>query len=107
MMGLAFVVDPEAPTISRWLDHFDHAVAVMGIEHVGLGADFVDQVAQPDETVAAAKSDLGLEGFTGPEDYPALVEALRERGYNGERLEAIMSGNWLRILREALPASSD
>jgi membrane dipeptidase len=44
VMALAFVVDPEAPTLSRWVDHVDHAVAVMGVEHVGLGADFVDQV---------------------------------------------------------------
>jgi membrane dipeptidase len=114
MMALAFVVDPEAPTFSRWLDHVDHAVAVMGIEHVGLGADFVDQVTQteqghgldevPPSPVAITKSRLGLEGFTGPEDYPALVAALRGRGYDGGRLEAIMSGNWLRILREALPS---
>ncbi len=114
MMALAFVVDREAPTLSRWLDHVDHAVAVMGIEHVGLGADFVDQVAQTKqehafdevlyaETAAVSKSRLGLEGFTGPDDYPALVAALRGRGYDGERLEAITSGNWLRILREALP----
>lgn len=33
-----------------------------------------------------------------------LVTALRERGYEGERLEAIPSGNWLRILRDTLPA---
>jgi membrane dipeptidase len=99
VMALAFVVDPQAPTLSRWLDHVDHAVAVMGIEHVGLGADFVDQVTQ-----TADKSRLGLEGFAGPDDYPKLVAALRTRGYDGERLEAIMSGNWLRILRAALPA---
>ena len=46
---------------------------------------------------------LGLEDFTGPEDYPALVTALRGRGYDGEQLEAILSGNWLRVLRETLP----
>jgi membrane dipeptidase len=115
LMALAFVVDPDAPTFSRWLDHVDHAVAVMGIEHVGLGADFVDQVAHTEQghgldevlqagTVAVDKSHLGLEGFTGPDDYPALVAALRGRGYEGDRLEAIMSRNWLRILRAALPA---
>jgi membrane dipeptidase len=100
MMAIAFVVDPEAPTLSRWLDHVDHAVAVMGIEHVGLGADFVDQVP-----TSETKFQLGLEDFTGPEDYPALVTALRGRGYDGERLEAITSGNWLRVLRETLPAA--
>jgi membrane dipeptidase len=108
-------VDPKAPTLSRWLDHVDHAVAVMGIEHVGLGADFVDQAAPvqqglgPDqvlhaETAADHKSRLGLQGFTGPEHYPAFVAALRARGYDGARAEAITSGNWLRILHTALPA---
>jgi membrane dipeptidase len=100
LMGLAFVVDPEAPTLARWLDHFDHAVAVMGIEHVGLGADFVDTV----DDDALSKTRMGLEGFTAPDDFPALVAALRRRGYNGERLDAILSTNWLRILRTALPA---
>ena len=98
MMGLPFVVDPDAPTLSRWLDHFDHAVAVMGIEHVGIGADFVDRV----EPGKDEKARLALEGFAGPEDFPSLVTALRGRGYEGERLEAVMGGNWLRILRQAL-----
>ena len=115
MMALAFVVDPDAPTLSRWLDHFDHAVEVMGIEHVGLGADFVDQVtptehepgldeAPQSETAQVAKSRFSLDGFTGPENFPSLVTALGARGYDGQRLEAIMRANWLRILRQALPA---
>jgi microsomal dipeptidase-like Zn-dependent dipeptidase len=33
-----------------------------------------------------------------------LVATLGERGYEGDRLKAIMSGNWLRILRDTLPA---
>jgi membrane dipeptidase len=119
MMALAFVVDPEAPTLARWLDHVDHAVAVMRVDHVGLGADFVDQVAGAEqghglaevpparvEGVAAGKARFGLEGFTGPDDYPTLVDALKGRGYDGERLEAILSGNWLRVLGESLPPPS-
>jgi membrane dipeptidase len=115
LMAIPFVVDREAPTLRRWLDHFDHAVAVMGITHVGLGADFIDQATPSEqghgldeppnaETVALRKAHLALEGFAGPEDYPALVSALRERGYDGERLDAILSANWLSVLRAALPA---
>jgi membrane dipeptidase len=95
MMGLAFVVDPAAPTLRRWIDHFDHAVAVMAIEHVGLGADFVDPIHD--------NAGFGLEAFTGPDDFPALVSALRARGYEDEPLDAILSGNWLRVLRASLP----
>jgi len=108
MMAIKVFIDPERPTIQRWIDHFDHAVAVMGIEHVGLGADFVDQVVTISPSFDPAndgKESLGLEGFTAPDHYPALVDALRERGYAGGRLEAIMNGNWLRILRQTLPAA--
>ena len=98
MMAISWAVDPAAPTLSRWLDHFDHAVEVAGIEHVGLGADLPDQV-DPTEPV---KARFALDDFTGPEDFPSLVAALRGRGYDADRLEAITSGNWLRILRETL-----
>ena len=103
MMALSFVVDHEVPTLSRWLDHFSHAVAVMGIEHVGVGADFVDQIAPNARAQATARSRVALDGFTGPEHFPALEAGLRERGCDGERLNAILSGNWLRILEAALP----
>lgn len=115
MMAISWAVDPDAPTLSRWLDHFDHAVGVMGIEHVGLGADFVDQVRPTEQGLSLdddvpqsemgqlAKMRFALDGVIGPEDFPSLVTALRGRGYDGQRLEAIMSRNWLRILREALP----
>jgi membrane dipeptidase len=87
----------------------------MGIEHVGLGADFVDQVKPDEQPVDAnaerqselaqvTKSRLALEDLRGPEDFPSLVTALRMRGYEGSRLEAMLSGNWLRILRDGLPA---
>jgi membrane dipeptidase len=117
MMALALVVDPDAPTIDRLVDHVDHAVSVMGIEHVGLGADFIDQVAQTEleagttfegmmaDAQEAGAGSFGLEGFTGPEHYPRLVEALRARGYEGDRLDAVLRGNFLRLFKGALPAS--
>ena len=113
LMAIAFFVDPEAPTVARLLDHVDHAVAVMGIEHVGLGADLIEvaqagQAGRAEDVSPAMTADIKprfwLDGFSAPEDYPALVAALRGRGYDGVRLEAIESGNWLRVLRESLPA---
>jgi len=108
MMALPFVIDRYAPAFSRWLDHFDRAVAVMGIDHVGLGADFVDQPRPPEPVTAkhgaaSEKARLALHDFAGPDDYPFLVAALRDRGYDGKRLEAITSGNWHRILCGTLP----
>lgn len=114
IMALPLVVDPERPTLERLVDHVDHAVSVMGIEHVGLGGDFIRQLfasgaawlSARELTLAKPGSDIGrgMDDLPGPEVYPRLVEALERRGYEGERLEAILGGNFLRILRASLPA---
>jgi membrane dipeptidase len=115
LMALALVVGYENATIDGLVDHLEHAVSVMGIGHVGLGADVIDQVVaaelaageplQPvvEEALALGGGRMGLDGFTGPEHYPALVEGLRRRGYEGESLDAITHRNFLRVLGEALP----
>ena len=115
MMALTLTVGRNGASLERYLDHLDYAVALMGIEHVALGSDFIDQVIQSE--LAAGKPlnpstqeamDLGggrlaIHELVGPADYPALLDALRGRGYAGERLEAIAHGNLLRVLRAGLP----
>ena len=114
VMALALTVGGDA-SIERLIDHFDHAVGLMGDEHVGLGLDVIDQVTESElalgkpllpivvEARALGGGRLGLSDLTGPEDLPALVAALGARGYEGERLERILSGNLTRILDQALP----
>lgn len=111
LMLLPLVIDPDRPTIARALDHLDHAVEVMGIDHVGLGGDFIRQVframiahTQPDSLLPSGMAmDAAIDNIAGPEDYPAFVAALRDRGYTGERLDAVLGGNFRRLFREALP----
>lgn len=102
LMALPLVVAPERPTIERLVDHVEHAVEVMGTEHVGLGGDFMHQLAL---AVGFSENAAPIEGLAGPEDYPALVAALRARGFDGDELEAILSGNLLRLLRRGLPTA--
>ncbi len=111
LMLLPLVIDPDQPTVSRAIDHLDHAVEVMGIEHVGLGGDFIRQVframivhTQPDSLLPPGmQMDAAIDNIAGPENYPEFVEALRGRGYTGERLEAVLGGNFLRLFRAVLP----
>ena len=113
VMGVPLAVDIEASSIGRVVDHIDHAVEVMGVEHVGIGADFMTQIvacgAEPAFQATSLMPD-GMSfadpvpGFSGPADYPALVEAMAARGYEGEALAAILAGNLLRVIRRALPS---
>jgi membrane dipeptidase len=106
-------VDPAEPTIARYLDHIDHAVQVMGERHVGLGADFIRQVALSGATgdhgdallPAGMRLADAITGFSGPADYPALVSALASRGYAGAVLEGVLGENFLRVFHSALPAA--
>ena len=113
LMALALTVGPE-PTIERLVDHLEHAVEVMGQARVGLGTDVIDQYhdaeeefgIEPHPALVQARElgggRLGLRDFTGPEHFPALVEALAARGFGDE----IRRGNLTRLLAGALPPRS-
>jgi membrane dipeptidase len=79
--------EPNTP-LSALVDHVDHVVQRIGIDHVALGSDF-DGAMMPAELKDAA----GL---------PKLVQALQERGYEGQDLAKITSQNWLRVLKQTL-----
>ncbi len=69
-----------------------HAVAVMGVDHVGLGADWD-----------------GGGGVIGMEDIralPRITARLRREGYSEADIAKIMGGNLLRVLREAQRAAT-
>jgi membrane dipeptidase len=99
------------PTLDRVVDHIDHAVEVMGGEHVGLGSDFTRQLVRalnwiepPDALVPEGmRADAAIADLAGPEDFDHLVAALERRGYEGSRLRAVLGENLLRVFRQALP----
>lgn len=103
-------IDPERRTIERVLDHVAHAVEVMGPTGVALGGDFTARLHRevpstpiPDGLMPPGLEEgSAIEGLAGPEDYPALLEALEER-FDEETVAAITAGNLLRVLRWALP----
>jgi membrane dipeptidase len=114
IMALPPAIDPERPTVDRVVDHIEHAVRVMGAEHVALGADFYAQVARsgavrkpPDSLRPPGMGlDYSIDGLEGPGDYPRLIDALEQRGFDGSELEALAHGNLLRLLSDALPAAA-
>ncbi len=67
------------------LDHFDHVVALVGIEHVGIGSDF-DGVL---DTLPVGLKDVSA--------YPNLIEGLLQRGYSEADIRKILAENLLRV----------
>lgn len=104
-------IDPQRPTIDRVVDHLDHAVSVLGPERVCLGGDWTRRLhelmpapAPPDGLMPPGLAEgTTIEGLAGAEDYPVLVQALDERGWDAEQLHAVCCDNLLRFLRESLP----
>ncbi|HVW11894.1 MAG TPA: membrane dipeptidase [Bryobacteraceae bacterium] len=77
-------------SIEHVLDHFDHAVRAVGIDHVGLGSDF-DLDAHPT---------YDTPGLNNPERVYALAEGLIRRKYTDEQIRLILGGNFQRALNQ-------
>lgn len=76
----------QLPTVSDLVDHLDHIVNLIGIDHVGIGSDF-DGGGQLEDC------------YDVSEIHNLTVEMLR-RGYNKDEIEKIWSGNFMRVFRE-------
>ena len=70
------------------VDHIDHVVRLVGVEHVGLGSDF-DGVGDSLPT--------GLKDVSA---YPNLVAALLQKGYSEDDVRLILGENALRVWAE-------
>ena len=73
--------------LSDVVAHCEHVREVAGIDHVGLGGDYDGVEVLP----------TGLEDVTG---YPALLEALADRGWSSDDLARLTCRNVLRVMRD-------
>jgi membrane dipeptidase len=85
--------------------HIDYVVERIGVDHVGIGLDYVfDRAADdlPPGTDRAAWWPPGNEygegmGIVPPERFPELTEALLQRNYGEADVAKIIGGNMLRV----------
>ncbi len=80
------------PSMNVLMEHLDHIVKLVGVDHVGLGSDF--------DGIDSAPQDLD-----GVEDMPLITSALLVRGYSKKDIRKILGGNFIRLFRKAGPAS--
>jgi membrane dipeptidase len=72
-------------TLDGVLDHIDHVVKLIGIDHVGIGSDY-DGVG---DSLPTDLKDVST--------YPNLIQGLLNRGYSDKNIIKILSGNFMRV----------
>ena len=68
------------------ISHLEHAIEVMGIDHVGLGTDF--------------DGDGGVRGIADSSELINFTLHLLRRKYSERDIRKIWGGNWLRVMTE-------
>jgi membrane dipeptidase len=74
------------PGVKELVDHIDHAVKLIGIDHVGISSDF--------------DGGGGIEGWDSAADTVNVTIELVRRGYSEEEVAKLWGGNLLRVWRE-------
>jgi membrane dipeptidase len=122
VMGLTTVnvmVKRDLPvTMNDFIDHIDHIVKLVGIDHVGLGSDtlvrgwptdpkdkeaFLQAYGEPYfKDTYRFRYPLGTEGLNDEHKWKYLTAGLIKRGYQEEAIVKILGGNWLRVFGEVI-----
>jgi membrane dipeptidase len=88
MVRLAEQRKPPTATLAQVVTHIEHVRDVAGIDHVGIGGDYMGREPMPE----------GLEDVSA---YPRLFTALADRGWSGADVAKLAGQNVLRVLRAA------
>ena len=88
MLSDKYKTESEAikPTIEQLMQHFDHIVHLIGVDHVGIGSDFDGINSAP-------------QGLSTVLDYPNFTKALIARGYSNKDIKKVLGGNFLRVYK--------
>lgn len=105
-----FVTAKEPTTIVEMVNHIDHVVKLIGIDHVGIGSDadlngYDDMPADQYKALKggykesyAFRDKLDTDGFDHPMKMFDLTEELIRRNYSDANITAILGGNFRRLL---------
>lgn len=113
-----FLSAEQDPTIDALLDHIDHMVKVVGVDHVGIGLDWplqlpkwaLENVTQPATTTSGLgwRKEHGLDdkknliGFDDYRDLPNITRGLVARGYSDDAVQKILGENFLRVFEQVV-----
>jgi membrane dipeptidase len=110
VVGLNFYGDfvhESDPTLDKLVDHLAHIADIAGIQHVGIGPDFLEDSLRDlgKEALESAGYDPALadrwtEGCDRSEQLPAFTAKLLARGFSEDEIEMVLGANFMRVFRE-------
>ena len=102
---------PRRATVATYVDQFDYLKRLVGIDHIGLGTDFISDLEPGDPATAfqfppemTNKQEPSIqyaEGFESVSDLGNVRAEMERRGYSAEEIAKVFGGNWMRVYREA------
>jgi len=104
-------VSPQA-TLDLQLNQYDYLKKLIGVDHVGLGPDFVwgwgetfdsdpeRSITFPPEALSKGPA-VTTKDFENISKLPNLVNGLRQRGWTQAELDKVLGANWLRVYQQA------
>jgi membrane dipeptidase len=111
VMGLLLhpgMIGPENPTVSHAVDHIAYVADLVGIDHIGLGADYSDEFladfpASGQECIMPMEMlRAQVKGCGKIEEIPNLTVEMVRRGFSEADIRKVMGENMLRVFEKVL-----
>jgi membrane dipeptidase len=126
---MPYLAKGRQPTAADVIAHLEHALKVVGEDHVSIGTDgtvspteLTDEFVERFRAITKERKDLGIaapyeteEGYlfasdlNTPRRFETLAELLLSRGHSETRVEKILGANLLRVFEDSwglTPAST-
>jgi len=109
--AISYFLEKRPVGIDACVRHIEHVINLVGVDHVGMGFDFMDYATA---ARMAWIGEVGAESWEGTLDrmrvagiedvtkVPNLTLALIQKGYSDSEMGKILGGNFLRVFKEVL-----
>ena len=105
-------------TLDNFIGHVEHAVGLVGVDHVAIGSDTPVQYLEPPKSeqefweaqrrprnfrpVPGTHWADWIEELNGPDKFATIQSRLQQRGFSSSDVDKVLGGNLLRIYGEIL-----
>jgi membrane dipeptidase len=113
LTGVGLFMSKEGSDVAAGIiaGHIDHAVNLVGPDHVGLGLDYImntqamlQEIAKNKDVFTDAKGsyDVPQLHFATPAVIPGVAETLLKKGYAEKDVRGILGENWIRVFESVI-----